>query len=110
MTRPIRLLALCLLVGLGGCAFGGSPQSHTDRATLAACRDHASEVFDRTHRAEIYSIYQPGLPYSGNYVPGDQTNALAEQYENQQIIDDCVRNTGTQVNRDDTAPTAGGQP
>jgi hypothetical protein len=107
MIRPGTLLSGCLLIGLGGCAFGASPQSHTDRATLAACRDHASQVFDRTHRADIYSINQVGLPYSGNYVPEDQTNRLAEQYQNDQIVDDCVRNTGTQVNREDTAPPPG---
>jgi hypothetical protein len=110
MMLPKTLLALCVAAGLGGCAFGGSTQSHTDRATLAACRDHASQVYDRNHRADIYSINQPGLPYSGNYVPGNQTNALAEQYENQQIIDDCVRNTGTQTNREDTAPSSSDQP
>jgi len=110
MSRPKTLLALCVLGGLGGCAFGGSPQSHTDRATLAACRDHASQVFDRNHRADIYNTNEAGLPYSGNYVPGNQTNALAEQYENQQIIDDCVRNTGTEVNREDAVPSSSGQP
>jgi hypothetical protein len=106
MTRPATLLSGCLLIGLGGCAFGASPQSHADRATLDACRDHASQVFDRNHRADIYSINQTGLPYSGSYVPGNQTNTLAAQYQNDQIIDDCVRNTGTQVNREDTAPPA----
>jgi hypothetical protein len=110
MIRPKMLLGLCALGALGGCAFGGSPQSHTDRATLAACRDHASQVFDRNHRGDIYNTSESGLPYSGSYVPGDQTHALAEQYENQQIIDDCVRNTGTEVNREDTAPSSGSQP
>ncbi len=107
MIRPGTVLSGCLLIWLGSCAFGASPQSHTDRATLAACRDHASQVFDRNHRADIYSINQAGLPYSGSYVPGDQTNKLAEQYQNDQIVDDCVRNTGTQVNRKDTAPPPG---
>jgi hypothetical protein len=110
MIRPRTLLFGCLLIALDGCAFGPSPQSHTDRATLAACREHASQVYDRNHRADIYSINQSGLPYSGNYVPGNQTNTLAQQYQNDQIVDDCVRNTGTQVNREDTAPPSNGQP
>jgi|HubBroStandDraft_2_1064218.scaffolds.fasta_scaffold224023_2 hypothetical protein len=110
MMRLGPLLSGCLLIALGGCALGSSPQSHTDRATLAACREHASEVYNRNNRAEIYSINQSGLPYSGNYVPGNQINTLAAQYHNDQIIDDCVRNTGTQVNREDTAPPSSGQP
>jgi hypothetical protein len=110
MKQPKVLLSACLLAGLGGCTFGASPQSHTDQATLAACRAHASQVYDRTHRADIYSINQSGLPYSGSYLAGNQTNVLAEQYQNDRIIDDCVRNTGTETNRGDTTPPAEGQP
>jgi hypothetical protein len=110
MIRTRRMLAWCLLIGLGGCAFGASPQSHTDRATLAACRDHASQVYDRNNRGAIYSINQAGLPYSDSYVPGNQTNDLAARYHNEQVVDDCVRNTGTETNREDTAPPSNGQP
>ena len=107
---PVGLLAGCLLGGVSGCTFDGSAQSHTDRATLAACRAHASQVYERNHRADIYSINQTGIPYSGTYLAGNQTNTLAEQYQNDRIVDDCVRNTGTETNREDTAPAAGGQP
>jgi len=110
MIRPGPLLSGCLLIALAGCAFGASPQSHADRATLAACRDHASQVFDRNHRADIYNTNEAGLPYSGNYVPGNQTNTLAEQFQNDQIVDDCVRNTGTETNREDTVPPSSSQP
>ena len=103
------MLAWGLLVGLGGCAFGASPQSHTDRATLAACREHASQVYDRNNRGAIYSINQGGLPYSDSYVPDNQTNELAAKYHNDQVIDDCVRNTGTETNREDTAAPSDGQ-
>jgi hypothetical protein len=99
-----------LLAGLGGCMFGGAPESHTDRATVAACRAHASQVYDRNHRADIYSINQSGQPYSDSYLPNNQTNALANQYENDRIVDDCVRNTGTETNREDTTPPSAGQP
>ena len=59
---------LGLLIGLGGCAVPASPQSHTDRATLTACRDYANQVYDRNNRGAIYSINQVGLPYSGSYI------------------------------------------
>jgi hypothetical protein len=94
-----------LLIGLGGCAIPASPQSHTDRATLAACRDYANRVYDRNNRGDIYSINQVGLPYSSSYMEGSQTNSLAAQYGNQRLIDNCVRNTGPETG-DDTPPTA----
>jgi len=109
MLRARRMSGWCLLIGLGGCAFGASPQSHTDRATLAACRDHASQVYDRNNRGAIYSINQAGLPFSDSYVPGNQTIDLAARYHNDQVVDDCVRNTGTETNREDTAPASGDQ-
>ena len=93
MLTPTGILTLCLLVGVGGCDAPASRQSHTDRATMAACRDYANQVYDRNHRAEIYSINQAGLPYSGSYIADNQTNYLATQYGNQRLIDDCVRNT-----------------
>ena len=100
------MLSLCILVGLGGCAFPSSPQSHTERATLAACRENANEIYNRNHRGEIYSINQVGLPYSATYLADNQTNTLAEQYVNDRVIDDCVRNTGTDRNRDEPAGAA----
>ena len=114
VTRPgvlqtRRVAAWCVLIGLGGCTFGASPQSHTDRATLAACRDHASQVYNRNNRGAIYSINQSGLPYSDSYVPGNQTNDLAARYRNEQVVDDCVRNTGTETDREDTAPPSDDQ-
>jgi len=95
---------------MGGCAFPSSPQSHTDRATLAACRDYASRVYDERNRADIYSINQVGLPYSDSYLAGHQTIDLAEKFRNEQIVDDCVRNTGTGISREYTAAPSGDQP
>src|SRR5208282_4721692 len=83
MIRANRGLALGVLVVMGGCAFPSSPQSHTDRATLAACRDYASRVYDERNRADIYSINQVGLPYSDSYLAGHQTIDLAEKFRNE---------------------------
>jgi hypothetical protein len=106
-TKPA--LVVCLLAGLGGCAFPASPQSHTDRATMAACRDYASRVYDERNRGDIYSINQAATPGSGSYIRDYGTNDLAAKYRNDQIIDDCVRNTGTETNREDTAAPSGDQ-
>ena len=103
-------VVLSVVAGLGGCAFPVSPQSHTDRATLAACRQYASQVYDQNNRAAIYTINQVGLPYSGSYLAGNQTYDLAARYHNDQVVDDCVRNTGTEINRGDAAPPSGDTP
>lgn len=93
MTRlPVRRLGIALL--LAGCSPGGGHLSHTDQATIAACRTHASQVYDRNNRGTIYSIDQTGTPYSGSYLAGNQTNTLAEQYANQRLLDECIRNSG----------------
>ena len=98
MTRLPMAISLTLLA-LGGCAGGGGhSMSHTDQATAAACRSHASQVYDRNNRGSIYSVDQTGTPYSGSYLAGNQTNTLAEQYANQRMIDDCIRNTGPSDN------------
>jgi hypothetical protein len=110
MTRQRIVLAAGLLAGLGGCAFPSAPQSHTDRATVAACRAYASRVYDRNNRGDIYSINQTGLPYSNSYQPNYQTNDLAAKYRNDELIDDCVRNTGTGSTSDDTVTPSAERP
>jgi hypothetical protein len=83
-----------VLLTLGACAGPATPMSHTDQATIAACRQHASDVYNRNNRGTIYSINQSGLPYSGSFVNDNQTNSLADQYANAKLVDDCIRNTG----------------
>jgi hypothetical protein len=87
-------LASVGLILLAACAGPAAPLSRTDQATIAACRQHASDVYNRNNRGTIYSINQTGLPYSGSYLAGNQTGALADQYANARLVDDCVRNTG----------------
>lgn len=94
MIRVLQAGVGLMLLVLGGCASHTTPMSHSDQATIAACRQHASEVYNRNNRGTIYSINQTGLPYSGSYLAGNQTNSLAEQYANARLVDDCIRNTG----------------
>jgi hypothetical protein len=108
--RLTGAFAVSLTLGVGGCSFPSSPRSHTDRATLAACRDYASQVYDRQNRGAIYSINQTGLPYSSNYQVDYQTNALAARFQNEQVMDDCVRNTGTETSRDNPAESSSDRP
>ena len=83
--------------------------NRTPIATLAACRDYASRVYDETNRGAIYSINnQAAAPNSGTYLRDyNGTGTLAAQYHNDQIVDDCVRNTGTETNRQEIVFTLG---
>lgn len=110
MIRLPRACAGLMLLAIGGCAFGRVPPSHTDRATEAACRSYASQVYDRNNRGDIYRIDQTGLPNSSSYQIGSQNNVLANRYANEKLVDDCIRNTGTETNRGNEAPAPASSP
>ncbi len=103
----LRVLALMALVAVTGCE---SPppqtgQARADAATRAACRQRANEVYDRQNRGTIYSTQsQVNTPFSGSYTFGTQDRGLSQLFAHDQMINDCVRNTGTGTER--TTPPA----
>ncbi len=109
MNRPIISL-LPVLLALAACAApppamsSGSPgQTRADAATRAACREHADAVYDRQHRDTIYSISTRDTPNSANYTPGMMDRVtLSERYTRENMVRDCIRNTGIETDR--TAP------
>ena len=105
MNRLTVLPALTLLL-LAQCAAPAPPtgQARADAATLAACREHADAVYDRTHRDTIYAISNRDTPFSGNYTPGVVDKGLPQQFGRQNMVRDCVRNTGTETSRAGTSP------
>lgn len=105
MIRP-RLIALLGAIALTACQGDGmSSQSRADANTRAACQRRAEDMDKETNRGEIYAPPpQTNTPYSANYFPGDTTRGLSEMFAQQRAIDDCVRNTGTQTDRE--VPTA----
>lgn len=109
MSRPISLVLPLLILpvlALSSCAPPPVPtgQARADAETLAACRQHADDVYDRQNRSQIYSITSnPNVPYSTNYVPGVTDRGLADRYAHQNIVNDCVRNTGTETDRTTTS-------
>ena len=100
MNRRLTVMLLPMLV-LMQCAPAPSPDSQTraDAATLAACREHANEVYDRTHRDTIYTISNRDSPFSANYQPGVTDRGLSQLFSQQNMVRDCVRNTGTETSR-----------
>src|SRR5215472_791234 len=106
MTRlPVLLLPA---LALAQCAPPPPPtgQARADAATLAACREHADEVYSRTRRDMIYTIPSGNSPFSANYTPGVVDRGLAQRYDHENMVRDCVRNTGTETDRSATAATA----
>lgn len=102
MTRVLwrPLLLLPLLVACGGPLTSRSPQSRTDAQTEAACRQRAEEIYDRRHRGDIYSpTPEINAPSSGSYAPGAPDRGLSQLYEHDNLINDCIRNTGTETDR-----------
>jgi hypothetical protein len=104
MSRLPTVCACLTLLAMSGCGYSTPPRSHTDEATIAACRKYAAEVYNERNRGEIYSVDQTGLPYSASHLAGNQTNTLAEQYANEKLIEDCIRNTGPGIDRDSPTP------
>jgi hypothetical protein len=101
----IRLARLLLpVLALLQCAPPPPPtgQAKADAATLAACREHADEVYNRNNRDTIYTIQNRDLPFSANYNPVVTDRGLAQRYANENLVRDCVRNTGTETNRSPT--------
>jgi len=97
-----RLAALLLpALALSHCAPPPPPtgQARADAATLAACREHADEVYNRTRRDAIYIISSRDSPYSANYTPGVVDRGLSQRFGRDSMIRDCVRNTGTETDR-----------
>jgi len=106
MSRSVIQLVPVLLA-LACCAPPPPPtgQARADAATLAACRQHADAVYDRVHRDTIYTIPSTNTPYSANYTPGLVDRGLAQRYAHDDMVRDCVRNTGTEAE-----PPINGQP
>jgi hypothetical protein len=101
MSRQTIPLLLPLMLTLAHCTPPPpSPQARADAATLAACREHADTAYNRNNRDSIYTISSANSPYSANYTPGLVTRGLAQRYGFENMVRDCVRNTGA-----DTDPT-----
>jgi len=97
MTRGILVLTL-LLAGCDGTAPPPSGQARANAETAAACRQRAEQVYDIRHRGDIYSPQpQVDAPFASNYRPGVPGPDLASLHEHDQLVTDCIRNTGAET-------------
>jgi|KBSSwiStaDraftv2_1062776.scaffolds.fasta_scaffold1760105_2 hypothetical protein len=99
MTRLPLLLPF--LLALPQCSPPPPPvgQARADAATLAACRERADAVYDRNHRDTIYTINSQNSPFSGGYLPAPVNQGLSDRFGRDNMVRDCVRNTGTETDR-----------
>jgi hypothetical protein len=112
MSRRIVLL-LPLLLALAQCAPPPPPvgQTRADAATLAACREHADAVYNRQNRDTIYTISNANSPFSANdSTTGVTDRGLAQRFGHENMIRDCVRNTGSETDRAVTMAPGPGRP
>jgi hypothetical protein len=95
--------ALCMLA-----TCSPAPQTaanRADQATLAACRQRAEDVYVQQNRDLLYAPDTSSTPYSAGPNTGIPTHGLSTLFAQQRTVDDCVRNTGTQIQRTDSVVT-----
>ncbi len=96
-TWPISgCLAAVLAASMNACAPPAPPtaDSRAAQATANACRQRADETYRRQNRGALYSQNQSEYPESANYVSGITTRGLADRYDWDTQVSDCV-NQGT---------------
>ena len=103
---PMRLGALIGVVTLTACQ--GPPasgQAQADAKTVAACQKRADQAYEIQNRDKIYSP-PPAVnsPFSSNYVPSDTGRGLSTLYAHDRMVNDCIRNTGTNTQRTPPPP------
>ena len=81
---------------------GGAQSSRADAATQAFCRQRAEEVYTSRNRGALYQSDSRDSPFSASYVPSVTSRGLSDRYAMDEMVADCIRNTGERSNP--TAP------
>jgi hypothetical protein len=107
----VRVFLVLGTLVLSGC--GDQPplsrQGQADASTQSACRERAEAVYDQQNRGQIYSpsaASQMNTPFSASYVPVQADRGLSQIFAHDQMISDCVRNSGTGAERSQPPPVA----
>ncbi|HUN39962.1 MAG TPA: hypothetical protein VMU81_06715 [Acetobacteraceae bacterium] len=112
MTCPASRSSMCgrltlalLPLLLAACTFPlgappSTPEQRAQQSLLEACRQRADEAYNITHRGDIYAPEsQVNTPFSADYQPGVPSRGLSVLYQRDQMVSDCVRNTGAEGSR-----------
>jgi hypothetical protein len=97
LCRKGRVGILLGAIVVSACDVGApSGQERADAATQAACRQRAEQAYEQQNRGQIYSpASQVNTPYSNNYLPANTGRGLSDLFTHDRMVNDCVRNTGT---------------
>lgn len=89
-----RMLALALAAApLAGCGLI-HPLSAEDRETRAACTADADRIYAARNRYQMSERDQTGVPYGGSTLPSNPAAGLSDQYEQDQLVDNCIARNG----------------
>lgn len=101
----IPVLALPLLAGCAGDAPPLTGEALAHEQTVSACRQRADQAYDITHRGDIYAA-ESGVntPFSANYQPGVPDRGLSARFQHDEMVQDCIRNTGADSSRTPQLP------
>ncbi|MBS0560833.1 MAG: hypothetical protein JSR21_12330 [Proteobacteria bacterium] len=91
-SAPLLLLAACAEAPQ-------TPQQRASQELLNACRQRADQIFMSQNRGAQYETSNSLTPYSAGPSTGLPTQGLSVRYARDQMVDDCVRNLGTQTQR-----------
>jgi hypothetical protein len=116
MSRPCLAVLMTGLLALSALTLSAcdnppaTGQSRADAATRVACQNRAEEAYNQQNRGEIFSPQsQVNTPYSANYTPGIANRGLSELFAHDRMVSDCVRNTGTETDRNAASGQTPGQ-
>ena len=75
-------------------------EARAQQQALGACRQRADQIFEQRNRGAFYiDTDQRYSPFSGDYVSGNTARGLPERYGRDQLVTECVRSSGTPVDR-----------
>ena len=108
MAARLALPALVLLSGapaLTGCGLYTRPTAE-DRESRRDCDAESDRIFAARNRYQISERDSSDTPYSGNTLPSNPTAGLSDQYEQDKLVDECLRHSGANAEAGG-APAAG---
>ncbi|MGC9269123.1 hypothetical protein [Acidiphilium sp.] len=89
----LTLLLSVLTMPLAACSFGAPPpQSAADKANLAACTQRAEQIDAARHYTYLSRTDQFATPFLGTPNPAYLSNKLAEQHDQIDRINNCMKN------------------
>ena len=89
--RRAILALLVLSPVLAGCGFVNHPVTSEDREARADCNAESDRVFAARNRYQMSERSSADTPYSSNTLPSNPTAGLSDQYEQDKLVDDCLR-------------------